>query len=48
MKKIIKTKKAMSEKKQKVLIIDTDQFIIRTLTSKLENGDIEVDSADQS
>jgi CheY-like chemotaxis protein len=38
----------MNEKQQKILIIDTDQFIIRTLTSKLEGDNLQIDSADQS
>lgn len=38
----------MSEKQQKILIVDTDQFIIRTLTSKLENDNVKVETADQS
>ena len=44
---IIKTK-TMSEIQKKVLIIDTDQFIIRTLTTKLENSNVSVEPADQS
>lgn len=35
----------MTTKKQKVLIADTDQFIIRTLSSKLETDLIEIVSA---
>lgn len=41
------TKQIMSSKKQKVLIIDTDQFIIHSLSSKLESETVEVVSADQ-
>lgn len=44
---ITKTK-TMSEIQKKILIIDTDQFIIRTLTTKLENSELSVESADQS
>jgi len=37
-----------SKKQKKVLIIDTDQFIIRTLTSKLEAKNLGVETADQT
>lgn len=38
----------MSEQKQKLLIIDADQFIVRTLTSKLGTENLEIKTADQA
>lgn len=38
----------MSEKKQKILIIDSDQFILRTLNSKLSDDNTEITTAEQS
>lgn len=41
------TKQTMSDKKQKILIIDTDLFIRHTLSSKIQDTNIEVETADQ-
>ncbi len=38
----------MPEKQKKILIADTDQFIIRTLTSKFESPSFKIEPADQS